>query len=702
MEQGSPPKHYDKSRTSHLVRHSVFNPECCWDVQSPAQAMILRVPGDPMSGHGPSDRKIKKKVKKQPSAQKKMTSGPSDPRIVTGKKKTQKKRRVVEAGRPESKRPSTPGPSKDNVSKPRNLSRPGGLAASHRSGSRVGISSKPMGVGRTKDHFGSSRTEKDSIFVGVIRVGSSTASGTIVWSRRNTASVPGTYLEVVSGLYNRWHVRMLRYRFVPVPGADFAGQIIGATDPDPNSVYDDVTTNVQRMSVLAGRQIEQLWKGISFTYPLPHDRSDLWTRDLDPAVNDQADRFSIAGNSMIAIVAKGDIAEGTEIGSVFLDYDYVFYEPRLAPTAVTSSYVMNMNRVAGNGKAGNIFLECDPTTGEPKINEGKSVDPEVDLAKTAMDAVTAVIATADAVADTAEVIAEGIETIREYVEWTLEPSKAERKDGGDHYPPGVLKRGRYKKFGAAATEEPGFAYGHYLLRIDWYTEQSPMGYDETAGTIDGLTPQLTCLNNASGGELTYIRYPVPEGYGIGGSADTAPLLTTGSCLFYDPINNHSHPYLNSWELEFQVTSNRGFATSVIQSVQQTGDYTFKSHSNDIMIWTFTRRSPQRYVVYETGDVKRKSSAPVPAVRRIAPPTFSGKPVRRRTDIKVPPRPKAPDPEIKIARPISDGTVKISDDDLVIVDDSEAAALKENVKTLQRKLALIENRSPPAAAPKGPV
>jgi len=151
-----------------------------------------------------------------------------------------------------------------------------------------------------------------------------------MFSRRNRASYPGSYLQPLAAMYTRWRVRGQRYILIPSVGSTFAGQILMAQDPDPVSTYNDDTTAIQSLSVLVGGSTKQAWEQNSCFMPHTKEHDNLFTQDVDTTVEDYTERFSCAGNLFIACVAVGDMASATvTIGSIWLEYDYEFYEPRL-------------------------------------------------------------------------------------------------------------------------------------------------------------------------------------------------------------------------------------------------------------------------------------------------------------------------------------------------------------------------------------
>lgn len=197
------------------------------------------------------------------------------------------------------------------------------------SGDRVGISAPTMHM-RPNKAIVRNHIQKDRVYVGALKGSDTLAAGQIMFSRRNRASLPGSYLQPLSGMYTRWRVRKQTYFMEPSVGSTFAGQIIMAQDPDPISVYNDPTTAIQSLSVLPGNSIQQAWRPSYCHMPHTKEHDQLFTQDVDTTVDDYTERFSSAGNLFIACVAVGDMKDAdTTIGSVWLDYEYEFYEPRL-------------------------------------------------------------------------------------------------------------------------------------------------------------------------------------------------------------------------------------------------------------------------------------------------------------------------------------------------------------------------------------
>lgn len=176
---------------------------------------------------------------------------------------------------------------------------------------------------------------KGSLFLESVVAPATLIPGTLVWSRRNTAAVPSSFLEQYTKMFSRWRVHSYRYRYIPTLSAATAGTLLFASDPDPLASYVAPSSNLPRLSVLEGKQIAQVWEPVSFSLSPSKDFTDLWCLDLNPNLDDGFDRLTSAGSSFMAIVAAGGITPGATIGCIELDYDITFYAPRLGPTSIS-------------------------------------------------------------------------------------------------------------------------------------------------------------------------------------------------------------------------------------------------------------------------------------------------------------------------------------------------------------------------------
>lgn len=422
------------------------------------------------------------------------------------------------------------------------------------SGGRVGVSSRPMHF-HGGDHraFGDQRRFTDCIFIEVVTAPATFPSGTILWSRKNRCSIPGTYLEVYAGLYNRWRIHKWRYVFTPVPGSTFANQVLMATDPDPLSVYDDVTTNIQRLSILEGSQIEQLWLGLSCSYPTKSKtkNSDLWTKDLDPSVADYADRFSIAGNSFLVNVATGDMVAGSEIGSIKLELDVEFYDPKLSLSSLTSGLFINLSEPDG----GNPFINSDGAT-------------SVGVIKTVMDVIIALAAIGTS-PGAWEILTEAVNSYFDYVPYILEAPTPENK--GRHIIDKSPRR-RAAHLGAAPSELPGFAPGHYSAKVTFFTATT-------------MADVLSNYGYQSGGSIISFQASV--------DLEENVVTTNG---YRNPISGNLFNCKTTLFCEFAVKTSRGYGDMRIVNV----DTGYGPTAGDECIIEFTRNCPHKYVYGTTG------------------------------------------------------------------------------------------------------
>jgi len=444
--------------------------------------------------------------------------------------------------------------------------------------------------------------------------------------------------------------------------------------------------------------IEQLWKGLHFDYYKQRDGADLWTKDLDPDVNDYSDRFSIAGTSFLAIVAKGDMIAGLEIGSIFLEYDIEFFEPKLAPAAITSTYSVVYNDPTDIKSDGS-----NPLTNLEGGGTGK-----LGIVDTAINVVQTVVDEADSIVKTAETVAEGIETLRDAVSWgALIPTAEDIK----HYPTGSLKTGRFMKYGAAPTEQPGLGLGHYAVKVQWWTESSTLYTDSST-----LLPQWTFDAVITGGSVTRVHTPYhAEGTGPGTKTGIICAVAFDNQKFIDPFFSRAHTHYSEFSIEFEVSSTRGFADLVVKRVADGTE--FDPDANDVFAMSFTRRNPSEFVNKWSGGVvpridfresRRELSflspsdvkvSPIPRVVKTTSDADSMVLMHLKSPSDIRDRLLAYHDRAKaeMKATIVDGDrVVIPPDGLVAVDPcDEEAALKEKVKTLQRQLALL------ASKPKGP-
>lgn len=472
--------------------------------------------------------------------------------------------------------------------RPRLLGAPPAAAASSLGdgrSARVGISSMPANV-RSKG-YGKAIRRTDTCFIQTITLPDVVNAGTIIWSRRNLAAVPSTALEVECALYNRWRIRKYRYRLVPVPGTNFAGMLVGATDPDVVSVYSDPSTNVQRLTALPGRAVNQIWEGLSFDHPDP-SRYDLFVNDFDPNVNDFTDRFSCAGNSMIAVVAAGDMSTGTEIGAVFLDYDIELYEPHLEPAIVTSretfqfdtgDFLAQMGNVGGTAILDYLLSTISAVGWTPLVTQFAS---------------------------------NTIRTFFDYVPWFVGDGSGSRRlvrptELG-------LVRGH---LGASPTEQPGIRPGRYEL-ILWYADNTlGQNYNPTSSTYNGpidLASYSSPSTVVMGGDLdpNYGTQTLPQLLvGAAGSTPTHP----GNFVF--PPGS-SVPFRNWMKVvwSFGVRTGRAFSDVVIVLNQSVSNPYLGPFPDSIFWLEIVEKDATSYIVLppEGGTARARPRYPVRHVR----------------------------------------------------------------------------------------
>jgi len=409
-------------------------------------------------------------------------------------------------------------------------------------GGRVGISSMPMNaVTRPGRNF----RDSDSTFVQTVVTGATVTAGTVIWARRNLASIPGTMLQIKALQYNRWRAHRLRYRFVPVTGTTFAGMLIGATDSDPTSSYVDVETNIQRLSALPRATFQQEWKGLAWDHPgFRGSEGDLWVNDLNPSSVDFTDRFSSAGNSMLAIVSTGDITANTEIGAIFLDWDIEFFDAHLNPVALSVPSLLSFSASAFNEK----ILAA---TGDVGVGI-------LDLIMQGLAGVTNPLAIA-------EFIPTVLDMFRDWVPFY---------DDGVPVTRPQLVQGR---LGAAPTEQPGFRPGYYNVELTIATSafQSDFSWDPNGGPT-GATTNVGPIQVIPGGSGSYVMYgggvQIPSGGG-GSGLDNGYLRYVSSGLntstqdagyVQSPVTGNVYNQAYIFNFEFYVGQSRGWMDTFLQ------------------------------------------------------------------------------------------------------------------------------------------
>jgi hypothetical protein len=288
-----------------------------------------------------------------------MNKHPVERKVKSAANKSQKSKQLASVNRKQVTPPEFKGSKSKSLStvpksKPKQPASVSSIHAS-RTERREGISSPAMNIHSNRSIV-RNHVQRDLVYIGSLTGKNGLLPGDLMYVRRNRASLPGSYLQPLSGMYTRWRVRRQRYIFKPSIGSTFSGQIILAQDPDPVSTYNDNNTSIQSLSVLVGCQIKQVWQEISCDIPRTKEHDNLFTQDVDTALDDYTERFSSAGNFFAACVAVGDMGRAdVTIGSLWLEYDYEFYEPRLQlnlqsdPSLILSNIGVDlMNRITAS------------------------------------------------------------------------------------------------------------------------------------------------------------------------------------------------------------------------------------------------------------------------------------------------------------------------------------------------------------------
>jgi hypothetical protein len=397
---------------------------------------------------------------------------------------------------------------------------------------------------RTRGPSGSKRFV-DSVFVETIITGTVVTAGTIIWARRNLASIPGTYLEIESIQHNRWKVHRYRYRFVPTTGTTFAGMLIGATDSDPTSTYLDPDTNIQRLSILPGAQFQQEWRGLAWDHPgFRANEGDLWVNDLNPSSTDFTDRFSSAGNSMLAIVSTGDITVTTELGAIFLDYDVEFFDKHLSPIALTVPTTISFD-------AGDFFTRL---SGHAAGSEGG-----VGIIDRVMSGLASLLNPTTFTGAVPGLL----DMLRDWVPYLTNDIP-------------VTSDGRVQgRLGASPNEQPGFRPGFYKAKFTMATlaQASEYSWDPNGGNT-GLVVYRGPISIASDYGIYGGAIKVPYGGGPTGlnqgylkydsEENTVGTSTETANYTQSPVTGTVYSQALSLEWEFVVGQARGFLDTLLQ------------------------------------------------------------------------------------------------------------------------------------------
>jgi len=235
--------------------------------------------------------------------------------------------------------------------------------------------------------------------------------------------------------------------------------------------------NIQRLSVLPGRDMKQMTQGLDFSHPGIRDKTDLFVSDLNPSTTDFTDRFSSAGNSIIAIVAPGDITGGTTIGALFLDYDIEFYDPHLSQVSLSSTNGWQYDLAS-------LIIAAARTGGVGVLDWM--------LTRVGMVPFTT------GVADSASSI---LSMFFDWVPWLA--------GDGSRIPDGALGFVR-GKLGAAPTERPGLRPGRYVAKFNYAS--NTLGSTTSGEFTDPSIPSayngpilLSSVGYVAVGDVTVIR-----------------------------------------------------------------------------------------------------------------------------------------------------------------------------------------------------
>jgi hypothetical protein len=413
------------------------------------------------------------------------------------------------------------------------------------SSGREGVSSLRMT--NTKNTFRKTFRHTDRVFVQTITLPSTPVPGLIIWARRNLVAITGTYLEVEALQWSRWRPIRYRYVFVASPGSTFSGMIIGATDPDPTSTYVDNATNIQRLSILGG-EMQQLNRGLKFDHPGLRDGEKLWVNDLNPSIVDFTDRFSSAGNSMLAVVTPGDMVSGQTVGAIFLEYDIEFSDPVLS-TALTVG--------TDSATLSNVYSSMVTAGGINPINYALGL-----LVNTAYGYIMAAAIP---------------NLVNAFFDWVPFVGGFEL-DGGDE----PIKLGYVRgKLGASGNEQPGLRPGRYGVVFTFATNQEIV-LDPYNGSYAGPF-DLGSSGMISGGDITFLK--TCPSFPFWRSSSVANLTST-------KINTPDGGRKN-WlqvELDYSVGTGRGFA-----DFQLASNVAFVAGESDLYYLSFTSKTASQFV-----------------------------------------------------------------------------------------------------------
>jgi len=207
---------------------------------------------------------------------------------------------------------------------------------------RAGVSSIPMshkgphitaGTGPMGDYL----RVKGREFVTsiVLDLATNDKPGRVLFNPENLVAVANTRLAQFAGIYQRWRPVRYRYHYVPTVPTTQKGSVLMAIDADP--IADWTTTSIGNIAcarTLTGSRMVQIWEPAYCDIPSEKDYTSLWCSPATPTARDAEDRLSAAGQLVFMIAAPTGLPDGSAIGIMELEYDVMFYHPRL-PTEDT-------------------------------------------------------------------------------------------------------------------------------------------------------------------------------------------------------------------------------------------------------------------------------------------------------------------------------------------------------------------------------
>lgn len=442
----------------------------------------------------------------------------------------------------------------------------------------IGSSSFPIESksGRSSNVPHSHRTGLRTAHIQTIVLGATPTTGTLIYTRRNTASAPNTYLEQYTQMYSRWRPHRLEYEFIPSYGTGTAGTLAYATDPDPLSGYADPASNVQRMSSLPGYELRQVWQRMKFRSELAKDFTDLWCMDLNPLVDDYSDRLTAAGNTLIVVVAPGAMVAGDVVGTLILHYDYTFYSPRIGPTALSQPSSMKISWAE-------IFpyffpgLSTDAATAPVLAAVFQWFSDKFGTGSGSTDSTTQ------------SLLGEFIKAFFEYVPWFsfAEASK------GKPFENCLLTRGK-NILGPAPTEISGLSPGSFDVKMEIVSNDDV--FDSNCGWNTAYTNPFGNIGTAYVGAAT--RTVVVPPVALNAHANRA-CNDNGVVSSFGPINssitNESYMDLAATEWSFTNSGYRGFLDySFAAPTSSAGRFPPSTTANTYLLVRFTPKTNTRF------------------------------------------------------------------------------------------------------------